>query len=160
MVANLRRSQVALEWDETGKTVVGGVITLKEHKTAGKVGTKVLPLNLEAAEELDRVLKFKMAEGAKLSAFVFPGEKANQPVSSIQRFWVRVRKAANLEDVHTHDLRHTFGAAAISEGLSLRQLGGLLGHTQAATTQRYAGLALDAAREATGKVGKRLAKKA
>lgn len=158
-ILGLRWDQVDLQKDERDQ-VIGGTITLKEHKTAGKVGTKVLPLNQEAALELGRVANFKLADGTKLSAFVFPGAKANQPMSTIQRFWERVRKTAGIPDVHTHDLRHTFGAAAISEGLSLRQLGGLLGHTQAATTQRYAGLALDAAREATAKVGKRLAKKA
>lgn len=159
-VLGLRWDQVELQRDELGKEVIGGTIILREHKTAGKVGTKVLPLNLEAARELGRVANFKLAEGTKLSPFVFPGSKAKSCLPTIQRFWERVRKNAGLSDVHTHDLRHTFAAAAISEGLSLRVSGGLLGHTQAATTQRYAHLAQDAAREATAKVGKRLAKKA
>ena len=42
-----------------------------------------------------------------------------------------------------HDLRHTHASAAAGLGLSLPMIGKLLGHTQAATTARYAHLADD-----------------
>ena len=52
-----------------------------------------------------------------------------------------------------HDLRHTFASIAVSSGLSLPIIGRLLGHTQAATTHRYAHLADDPLRAATERVG-------
>ena len=52
-----------------------------------------------------------------------------------------------------HDLRHTFASILASAGLSLPVIGALLGHTQVATTARYAHLFDDPLREATERVG-------
>jgi site-specific recombinase XerD len=60
---------------------------------------------------------------------------------------------AEIEGVRVHDLRHTYAAQLASAGLSLPIIGALLGHTQAATTQRYAHLMDDPLREATERVG-------
>ncbi len=48
-----------------------------------------------------------------------------------------------------HDLRHTYASVLASAGQSLLIIGALLGHTQAATTQRYAHLLDDPLRAAT-----------
>ncbi len=50
------------------------------------------------------------------------------------------------------DLRHTYASILASSGLSLPVIGALLGHTQAATTQRYAHLLDDPLRAATERV--------
>ena len=52
-----------------------------------------------------------------------------------------------------HDLRHTYASHLVSSGFSLELVGKLLGHTQAATTMRYAHLADDPLREATNRFG-------
>ena len=52
-----------------------------------------------------------------------------------------------------HDLRHTYASILASSGLSLPIIGALLGHTQAATTQRYAHLLDGALRAATERAG-------
>ncbi len=52
-----------------------------------------------------------------------------------------------------HDLRHTYASILASAGQSLPIIGALLGHTQAATTQRYAHLMDDPLRAATERVG-------
>ena len=49
-------------------------------------------------------------------------------------------------NVRIHDLRHTFASHLVSRGASLQLVGSLLGHTQAATTQRYAHCAPEALR--------------
>lgn len=67
--------------------------------------------------------------------------------------WQRIRARACLQDVHIHDLRHSFAGMLASNGVSLPMIGALLGHTQASTTQRYAHLAptpLKDANEAAG----------
>jgi integrase len=47
-------------------------------------------------------------------------------------------KAAGIEGLRFHDLRHTYATRLASAGLPLNELAGLLGHTQIETTLRYA----------------------
>lgn len=62
-----------------------------------------------------------------------------------------------LEDVRLHDLRHSFASVGAAGGLSLPMIGRLLGHTQTATTQRYAHLAADPVKAANEAIGQRIA---
>lgn len=62
-----------------------------------------------------------------------------------------------LADVRLHDLRHSFASVGAASGLSLPMIGKLLGHTQAATTQRYAHLAADPVKAAADVIGERIA---
>lgn len=55
--------------------------------------------------------------------------------------------------VRLHDLRHSYASVLASSGLSLPIIGALLGHTQAATTQRYAHLLDAPLRAATERMG-------
>jgi hypothetical protein len=57
-----------------------------------------------------------------------------------------------LDDVRLHDLRHSFASFGVSAGLSLPVIGALLGHKDVSTTQRYAHLANDTARQAANDV--------
>jgi integrase len=74
----------------------------------------------------------------------------------IKDTWTAIRKAAQIEDLHLHDLRHSAAALLASDGLSLRIIGELLGHRQASTTQRYAHVDLRASRAAAEHLGRRL----
>ncbi|HZU90074.1 MAG TPA: tyrosine-type recombinase/integrase, partial [Stellaceae bacterium] len=87
------------------------------------------------------------------SAYLFPAERRDGPLSELKSTWRRVVKAAQLEDVRVHDLRHTYATLLASSGASLPTIGALLGHTQPRTTQRYAHLFDDPQREATGRAG-------
>jgi integrase len=60
-------------------------------------------------------------------------------------------------DVRLHDLRHAFGSVAASAGMGLPIIGKMLGHAQAATTQRYAHLAPDPVKAAAAAVAGKLA---
>jgi hypothetical protein len=51
-----------------------------------------------------------------------------------------------------HDLRHTFASFGTSRGLGLPIIGKLLGHSQAATTARYAHLDNDPLRHSSGAI--------
>ena len=85
--------------------------------------------------------------------FVIAGTKAGKPSAAIDKTWDRVRRRAGLEDVRIHDLRHTFASVGASASYGLPIIGKLLGHTQAATTQRYAHLAADPVRHAADAIG-------
>jgi integrase len=64
----------------------------------------------------------------------------DKPANALSKNWQRVRKAADLPDVRVHDLRHTLASLLVARGASLPMIGRVLGHTNAATTQRYAHL--------------------
>jgi integrase len=64
-----------------------------------------------------------------------------------------VTRAAGLEGLRLHDLRHSFASVGAGAQLSLPIIGGLLGHSQPKTTARYAHLqsgSMHAAAESIG----------
>ena len=69
-------------------------------------------------------------------------------IKSPKKFWERIREEAGCPDLRMHDLRHSFASAAISAGLTLAQIGELLGHKSTQTTKRYAHLMDEAAHAA------------
>jgi len=89
------------------------------------------------------------------SDFVFPGQIEGQHRQEVKAQWENLCAAARLVDaagektVRMHDLRHTYASVLASAGLSLPIIGALLGHSQPATTARYAHLMDDPLRQAT-----------
>lgn len=80
--------------------------------------------------------------------FVFCGRKYGYPVHNVSKPWLRIRKAAEIEDVRLHDLRRTLGSWLAISGHSLPLIGRILNHTNASTTQVYARFSQDPLREA------------
>jgi integrase len=115
-----------------------------------KTGEKVVYLNLQAVEIL------RTLERDPQNPYVIQGLKPGSHLSDLNGPWRRLRKRAGLGDLRMHDLRHTYASFGASAGLSLPMIGSLLGHTQAATTQRYAHLASDPVREAAETIGANL----
>jgi integrase len=76
---------------------------------------------------------------------------------NLEKPWRAIRKAAGLHDVRLHDLRHAFASVAASSGMGLPIIGKMLGHTQAATTHRYAHLASDPVKAAAATVAAKIA---
>lgn len=98
----------------------------------------------------------ELKENAGDHAYVIPGAVKGKPLVNLQKPWRAVRALAGLDDVRIHDLRHTFASIGAGMGMSLHMLGRLLGHTQAATTSRYAHLAQDPVRTAADAIGAEL----
>jgi len=73
--------------------------------------------------------------------YVIVGAVKGHHLNNLQKPWRRIRKKAKLPDLRIHDLRHSFASFGLASGLSLAEIGKLLGHTQAQTTARYAHLA-------------------
>lgn len=121
-------------------------LRLKDSKT----GPKVVPLNtpaLEVLASLDR----------RAGPWVVRGRKPGAPLVNLAKPWQRLCEKADLEDVRLHDLRHSFASVGAGSGQTLLVIGALLGHTQAATTQRYAHLSDDPVRAASEAIGRRIA---
>lgn len=60
------------------------------------------------------------------------------PLKSFKISWAFVRKRAGLKDLRIHDLRHVYATTLRSSGMPLAEIKELLGHSDLATTQRYA----------------------
>lgn len=104
----------------------------------------VVPLSDDAVAVLQRLRE----ADPKGTGCLWPQELEGRKIA-LRRCWHSVRKSVGIEDVRVHDLRHSFAAALASSGASLHVVGGLLGHTQPATTARYAHLFDDVLRAAT-----------
>ncbi|MBL6600858.1 MAG: tyrosine-type recombinase/integrase [Alphaproteobacteria bacterium] len=140
IMTGARRSEVMrAEWSEFD--LERGIWTKPSHHTKQKK-TERTPLSAPA-----RQLLSAMKRGSN-SQWLFPGRTGKGPRTEIKGFWESVRKSADLEGVRVHDLRHTFASHLVSSGYSLELIGRLVGHTQAATTRRYAHVADDPLRQA------------
>ncbi len=118
--------------------------------TESKTGPKVFPLNTPALEVLASL-------DSSTGPWVIPGRKPGAPLVNLAKPWQRLCDQAELADVRLHDLRHSFASVGAGSGHTLLVIGTLLGHTQAATTQRYAHLSDDPVRAASETIGKRIA---
>lgn len=119
---------LTLRWDWVD--IEARSIRLPDSKT----GAKSIYLNAPA---LDVLANLPKQHG---NPFVICGAKQGAHLVNLQKPWRKVRALAGLEDVRLHDLRHTFASVGAAGGASLPIIGGLLGHTQPSTTQRYAHL--------------------
>jgi integrase len=88
-----------------------------------------------------------------LGEFVFPGAGSTGHVVEIKKAWRTLCKNAKISSLRINDLRHSFASELVSGGASLPLIGALLGHSNPATTQRYAHLFLDPQRAAVERVG-------
>lgn len=98
-------------------------------------------------------------KSAPFGDYLFPSpRRAGQAMDRPHRAWKRICVEARLPvDLHLHDLRHTFASAGLALGYSFEQIGELLGHSDAETTQVYAYLLDDPRRQAADAIGSRLA---
>lgn len=134
-----------LRWDEVDFDA--GYLKLADSKT----GQKAIPLNSDALQILAETPRFEA------SPFVFPAHRSDGYYEGTPKVWKIIRKMAGIEDVRLHDLRHSFASVAVSGGASLPIIGALLGHSDSATTQRYAHLHDDPLKAATESIGSKLA---
>jgi integrase len=89
--------------------------------------------------------------------YVVVGNVTGARLVNLEKPWRAIRDAAGLPDVRLHDLRHAFASVAASSGMGLPIIGKMLGHTQAATTHRYAHLASDPVKAAAATVAGKIA---
>ena len=118
-----------------------------------KVGARVIYLNDEAVEVLIR-LKSTVQNGQ----WVIPGQRNGKPMVNITKPWERIVKRAKITNLRLNDLRHTYASHGVKVGASIPLIGGLLGHTQSSTTERYAHLSDDPLRQTSDAIGESLSK--
>jgi len=107
-----------------------------------------------------------LKEIPKSSEYVFESNrKSGLPFQDISKKWRSIRGnieytnkeglpcKLDLSDVRVHDLRHTYASFAANNGITLTELGKLLGHNNPQTTARYAHLFDDTMKQASNKIG-------
>ena len=139
-----RGETMTAKWGEFD--LIAGVWTKPSHHTKQK-RTHSVPLSQAALA----FLRDMQAERGQVEAndWVFPGAKRDTHLVSPKRSVRSIFEEAGLsDDVCLHTLRHSFAARVVGAGHGLHATGKLLGHTQAATTHRYAHLEHDAQKRA------------
>lgn len=135
-----------------------------------KTGAKVIVLGPPAIKLLSE------AQRRKGGPWVCPGERGPEHIVDLNGPWRRLKAKVNemqdkeeeagalekkdrvdLSTLRIHELRHSFASVGAAGGLSLPTIGALLGHTQPATTARYAHLANDPLRQAAASVAGHIA---
>ena len=132
LLTGCRKSEiVTLEW----RFYRDGRLYLADSKT----GPRTVWLCAAVREILDGL--------PRSSRFVFPIAGWTTPWSWLDAFWMQLRAEAGLEDLRLHDTRHSYASMALSSGETIRTVGRLLGHDNAATTLKYAHLSDATVRE-------------
>lgn len=93
------------------------------------------------------------ADGACRSGLVITNDSGSPfDISAWRKVWDPAVTAAKVGHVRTHDLRHTYASWLLQAGVSLAEVGRLLGHASPQTTAGYAHLAETPADMVTGAI--------
>ena len=151
LLTGCRPQEIAtLQWAHV--KLASAILDLPDSKTGAKV-VHLSPPAVKLLKKWPRVLE---------SAYVFPGvgkKSAHIHATTLAHAWAELRTAAQIENVRLYDAcRHSYASVAVSQhGLSLAAIGEQLGHSQPATTQRYAHLHDSVARENATAIGSTIA---
>ncbi|MFW6286240.1 MAG: site-specific tyrosine recombinase/integron integrase [Nanoarchaeota archaeon] len=110
---------------------IDNIIWIRDGK-GGKDRMSILSKSL--SKELEEFLQYKNDND-----FVFVNKRGD-PISprTIQSIIEKARKKINIsKDVHIHTLRHSFATHLLEEGVDIRKIQELLGHSDLSTTQIY-----------------------
>ncbi len=137
----MRRGEVlGLQWDDlnmqTGElhivrqaTVVRGTILINTPKTKGSVRTIILPPSI-----VKMLSEYKQMVDSR---WMFPSPKkddAPRHPSSVRKTLERILEKADCKLVRFHVLRHTFVTMSLANGMDIKTLSAIIGHTSSATT--------------------------
>jgi integrase len=133
--------------DARWEWVQGSVLVVPAdcHKTGADGSDRRVQLPPQALQVLEEL------RAKSNSEWIIQGDGDGHLIG-YHRMWAQLLEAAKIENLRVHDLRHSFASLGLSAGLSLPQIGGLLGHASPQTTQRYAHLMDEAAAGMAAKV--------
>ena len=142
ITTGLRRGELCgLRWEDfdaasgslkvcrTVRREKGKGLTTGDTKTYAGTRTITLPPSL--------AVLLKERKRAAKTAWIFPDllrpERPTAPDAAYRRMKLLLEQAG-LPDIRFHDLRHTFATHALTSGVDVKTLSGILGHTRAAFT--------------------------
>ncbi len=122
---------VRLKWGDINFEL--GFITLQETKNGEK---RVIP----TTHEIIKTLQACPSYGGKADELLFKGRKktTSSLPFSIRKSFAKALKAAGIENLVFHDLRHTAASHLAMNGATQGELMAILGHKSPSMTRRYA----------------------
>lgn len=121
-IFSLRTDQVDLEWGRIDFLPPGGIQSNKRRP--------VVPITPSLRPYLETAI-----ESSESGHVV---EYLGRPVNSIKFSFRKACEKAELKNVTPYTLRHTGATLLAAEGVPMRQIAGMLGHTETKTTEIYA----------------------
>ena len=138
----------AARWDQLDKALT---VWTKKASTTKQRKLHRVPLGPAATD----ILATRKGKASRGDVYVFPGKYGAEHIQQLRSVWDYVRDQTGLGEVRVHDMRHSFASLAVSAGVPLKTIGGLLGHSSVTTTNRYAHLYDDDLRNAAAAVNAR-----
>ena len=134
IATGIRQGELLLKLRWKDVDLDGGTITL--HDTKNKSSRRVYVMKT-AVEALTALRQAPVV--SPIYVFI---TKTGKPLkrSWLRQRWLKIRKAAGLQDFRWHDLRHSNASFLAQGGATLLEIGSALGHKSVATTKRYAHL--------------------
>ncbi len=127
-----RKTEITgIRWRDVDLT--RNVITLHDTKNGERRALALAGHAREAIEEMARVRHIH-------TDLLFPAEKSANKPTNIRYAWEEALKAADIEDFHFHDLRHSCASYLAMNGASLAEIAEVLGHKTLQMVKRYAHL--------------------
>lgn len=108
-----------------------GKITITKSKNTDMRSIPIRGLALELLRDL--------AQQSSSVGYIFPSEEKSKPLELRRAFRTAIKRA-ELKGFRGHDCRHSYATAMLAQGLSLGEIGHLLGHRSVSQTRRYAHL--------------------
>jgi integrase len=96
-----------------------------------------VPLSQAAIGIIEQLPKYEKCP------WLLPNPETKEPFVDIKRAWATARKAAGLQGLRIHDLRHSAASFLVNAGVDLFAVGRILGHSDVQSSRRYAHLAND-----------------
>jgi integrase len=110
------------------------VLTVLGSKTGEK---RSIPLTRQALEVLDARRSLDEQKLQNDLVFTHPGVQMVN-IYTLRTAFVTALEKVQMEDLHWHDLRHTFASRLAQAGVDPYTIQRLMGHKSFTTTQRYA----------------------
>jgi integrase len=134
-----------LKWTEVD--LFRGRITINESKNGDIRAVPIRGLGLD--------LLRKLAAACNSIGYIFAFNGQTKPMDPRRAMRTAIRKA-KLKDFRPHDCRHSFASELLAQGLSLGEIGHLLGHRSVSMTRRYAHLVESRSIDAVSKMSEQI----
>ncbi|MGB7978416.1 MAG: site-specific integrase [Chlamydiales bacterium] len=136
-----------LKW--TDVDIINGKITITKSKNTDMRSLPVRGMALDLLRSLS-------AQSSSIG-YVFPSHARSKPLELRRAFRTAIKRAG-LKEFRGHDTRHSYATEMLAQGLSLGEIGHLLGHRSVSMTRRYAHLVESRSIEAVSKMSEQIFK--
>jgi integrase len=139
---------------------IGGGIVFRQRKGKGKLTLQCPPPVLELLKEhrTRQAAERLRAGNAWIDHDLVFATRHGGPIERTEdwRAWKALLRQAGVRDARVHDARHTAATLLIEQGVHIRVVQEVLGHTRVTTTERYTHVATLQMRDASDRMSKAL----